>query len=101
MALGRSSLELWRELEHTVPGGVRLIELGWIGPGGSGGEPIRQARVNPLRALASLAAAVPSIATGTAATSVKRQRAPGQLEQARSASAYTRSRCRMFWVRAS
>jgi glycine oxidase len=30
----------------------------------------RQARVNPLRALARLAAAVPSIATGTAATSV-------------------------------
>ncbi len=74
VALGRSSLELWKELEQTLPGGVGLIELDWIGPrpdpGGSGGVPVRQARVNPLRALARLAAAVPSIATGTAATSV-------------------------------
>src|SRR6266852_5062388 len=73
VALGRSSLELWKELEQTLPGGVGLIELDWIGPlpdpGGSGGVPVRQARVNPLRALARLAAAVPSIATGTAATS--------------------------------
>jgi glycine oxidase len=72
--LGRSSLELWKELEQTVPGGVGLIELDWIGPppgpGGSGGVAIRQARVNPLRALARLAATVPSITTGTAAASV-------------------------------
>ena len=72
--LGRSSLELWKELEQTVPGGVGLIEMDWIGPppgpGGSGEVAIRQARVNPLRALARLAATVPSIATGTAATSV-------------------------------
>jgi glycine oxidase len=73
VALGRSSLQLWTELEQTCPGGVGLIELDWIGPpgpGGSGAAPVRQARVNPLRALARLAAAVPSIATGTAATSV-------------------------------
>ena len=100
--LGRASLELWRELEATLPGGVGLTELDWIGappgPAGSGprslpaGERLdagrvaslvpglarpvagvlirRQARVNPLRALARMAAAVPSIATGTAATSV-------------------------------
>jgi glycine/D-amino acid oxidase-like deaminating enzyme len=58
--LGRSSLGLWKELEQTVPGGVGLIELDWIGPlpgpGGSGEVAIRQARVNPLRALARLAA---------------------------------------------
>jgi glycine oxidase len=102
VALARSSLELWRELEQTVPGTVGLTELNWIGPppdpGGSSprrppaAEPLdagqvaslvpglarpeagflirRQARVNPLRALARLAAVVPSIATGTAATSV-------------------------------
>jgi glycine oxidase len=99
--LARSSLDLWRELEQTVPGAVGLIELDWIGPppdpGGSGrlqpeAEPLdasqmanlvpglahpvpgvlirRQARVNPLRALAGLAGVVPSIATSTAATSV-------------------------------
>jgi len=99
--LARSSLELWRELEQALPGGVGLIELDWIGPspdpGGSGprqraaerldagqvaslvpglARPVagvlirRQARVNPLRALARMAAAVPSIATSTAVTSV-------------------------------
>jgi glycine/D-amino acid oxidase-like deaminating enzyme len=102
VALARSSLELWKRLEQTLPGTVGLTELDWIGPqpdpGGSGprGRPAaerldaaqmatlvpglaspaagflirHQARVNPLRALARLAAAVPSIATGTAATSV-------------------------------
>ena len=60
VTLARSSLGLWKELEQTVPGGVGLIELDWIGlragPGGSGGVLIgRQARVNPLRALARLA----------------------------------------------
>jgi glycine oxidase len=100
--LARSSLDLWRELEQSLPGTVGLIELDWIGPppdpGGSGhrrqpaaerldagqmaslvpglAQPAagvlirRQARVNPLRALAGLAGAVPSVATGTAATSV-------------------------------
>jgi glycine/D-amino acid oxidase-like deaminating enzyme len=102
VALARSSLELWRQLEQSLPGRVGLAELDWIGPppdpGGMGprrwpaaerldagqvaslvpglARPAagvlirRQARVNPLRALARLAAAVPSIATGTAATSV-------------------------------
>jgi glycine/D-amino acid oxidase-like deaminating enzyme len=102
VALARSSLELWRQLEQTLPGTVGLTELDWIGPppdpAGSGprqrpaaerldagqvaslvpglARPAagflirRQARVNPLRALARLAAVVPSIATGTAATSV-------------------------------
>jgi glycine oxidase len=102
VALARSSLELWRQLEQTVPGTVGLTELDWIGPppdpGGisprqspaaeqldagqvaslvpglarpaAGFLIRRQARVNPLRALARLAAVVPSIATGTAATSV-------------------------------
>ena len=102
VALARSSLELWRQLEQTLPGTVGLTELDWIGPPPDPGdiaprrqaaaEPLdpgqmaslvpglarpaagflirRQARVNPLRALVRLAAAVPSIATGTAATSV-------------------------------
>jgi glycine oxidase len=102
VALARSSLELWKQLEQTVPGTVGLTELTWIGsppePGGISprqtpaaeqldagqvarlvpglASPVagvlirRQARVNPLRALARLAAVVPSIATGTAATSV-------------------------------
>jgi len=102
VALARLSLELWRELERTIPGTVGLTELNWIGsppdPGGisprqsfaaeqldagqvarlvpglacpAAGVLIRrQARVNPLRALARLAAVVPSIATGTAATAV-------------------------------
>jgi glycine oxidase len=102
VALARSSLEVWRQLEQTVPGTVGLTELNWIGPppdpGGisprqpSAAEQLdagqvaglvpglahpaagflirRQARVNPLRALARLAAVVPSIATGTSATSV-------------------------------
>jgi glycine oxidase len=102
VALARSSLDLWRELEQTVPGTVGLIELDWIGPppspDGSGprqqpaaerldagqmaslvpglASPVagflirRQARVNPLRALARLATVVPAIATSTAATSV-------------------------------
>ncbi len=100
--LARSSLDLWRELEQTVPGAVGLIELDWIGPppdpgcSGPGRQPAaerldagqmaslvpglarpaagvlirRQARVNPLRALAGLAGVVPSIATSTAAISV-------------------------------
>ena len=102
VALARSSLAVWRELEQTVPGTVGLTELNWIGPPPDSGRSSprqphaaeqldagqvaslvpglarpeagflirRQARVNPLRALARLAAVVPSIATGTAATSV-------------------------------
>jgi glycine oxidase len=78
--LARSSLELWRELEQALPGGVGLTDLDWIGtpPDHEGSSPspaaavlIRhQARVNPLRALARMAAAVPSISTYTPASSV-------------------------------
>src|ERR1700735_2471623 len=31
VALARSSLEVWRQLEQTVPGTVGLTELNWIG----------------------------------------------------------------------
>ncbi|HUZ35990.1 MAG TPA: FAD-binding oxidoreductase [Streptosporangiaceae bacterium] len=100
--LARASLERWSELDQTVPGGVGLIELDWIGlapdPGGfaphlppsvewlepsevaslvpglarpMAGALIRhQARVNPLRSLARLAAGLPAVATGIAAISV-------------------------------
>jgi glycine oxidase len=100
--LERASLERWRDLETSVPGGVGLVELDWIGlaPHHSGfaahqpravqwlnpgqvaelipglaremeGALIRrQARVNPLRAVARLAALLPAVATGVAATSV-------------------------------
>jgi glycine oxidase len=100
--LERASLERWRELEQSVPGGVGLVELDWIGlaphPGGfaahqppavewlapgqverlvpglarpmEGALIRRQARVNPLRAVARLAAGLPAVGTGVAATSV-------------------------------
>jgi glycine/D-amino acid oxidase-like deaminating enzyme len=99
----RAGLERWRGLEQSVPGGVGLIELDWIGlaPHDSGyaahqpravewlnpgqvaelvpglARPMegalihRQARVNPLRAVARLAAGLPVVATGVAATSVE------------------------------
>ena len=100
--LERASLERWRELEQTLPGGVGLIEIDWIGlaphPGGfaahqppavewlapgqverlipglarsmEGALIRRQARVNPLRAVARLAAGLPAVGTGVAATGV-------------------------------
>ena len=100
--LERASLERWRGLESSIPGGVGLINLDWIGlaphaggfaahqpravewlnPGQlaelvpglaremEGALIRRQARVNPLRAVARLAALLPAIATGVAATSV-------------------------------
>jgi glycine oxidase len=99
--LERASLERWRYLEQTTPGGVGLIELDWIGlvpesglaatqhptvewltasevaslvPGLAwhlaGALVRRQARVNPLRSLARLAAGLPAVATGVAATAV-------------------------------
>ena len=100
--LERASLERWRELERSVPGGVGLVELDWIGlaphPGGfaahqppsvewlapgqverlvpglarpmEGALIRRQARLNPLRAVARLAAGLPAVSTGVAATSV-------------------------------
>ncbi|HEY7146147.1 MAG TPA: FAD-binding oxidoreductase [Streptosporangiaceae bacterium] len=100
--LERASLERWRELERSVPGGVGLVEIDWIGlaphPGGFAahqppavewlapgqveqlvpglarpmeGALIRhQARINPLRAVARLAAGLPAVGTGVAATGV-------------------------------
>jgi glycine oxidase len=100
--LARASLDRWSQLDQSVPGGVGLVELDWIGlapdPGGfaphlqpavewldpgdvaslvpglarpMAGALIRhQARVNPLRSLARLAAGLPAIATGIAAVSV-------------------------------
>jgi glycine oxidase len=100
--LARASLDRWSQLDQSVPGGVGLVELEWIGlapdPGGfaphlqpavewldpdqvaslvpglarpMAGALIRhQARVNPLRSLARLAAVLPAIATGIAAISV-------------------------------
>ncbi|MGO8957161.1 MAG: NAD(P)/FAD-dependent oxidoreductase [Streptosporangiaceae bacterium] len=101
--LERAGLERWRDLEQSVPGGVGLVEVDWLGlaPHDSGyaahqpravqwlnpgqveelvpglARPMegalihRQARVNPLRALARLAARLPAVATGVAATSVE------------------------------
>ena len=100
--LARASLDRWSQLDESVPGGVGLVELDWIGlapdPGGfaphlqpavewlepgdvaslvpglarpMAGALIRhQARVNPLRSLARLAAGLPAVATGIAAISV-------------------------------
>ncbi len=100
--LERASLERWRDLEQSVPGGVGLVELDWIGLAPSSGgfaahQPPaiewlspgqvellvpglarsmegalirRQARLNPLRAVARLAAGLPAVATGVAATAV-------------------------------
>jgi glycine/D-amino acid oxidase-like deaminating enzyme len=101
--LERAGLERWRDLEQTVPGGVGLVELDWLGlaphEGGYAAHQPRgvvwlnpgqvqelipglarpmegalihhQARVNPLRAVARLAAELPAVATGVAATSVE------------------------------
>ncbi len=101
--LERAGLERWRDLEQTVPGGVGLVELDWLGlapheggyaahqprgvvwlnPGQvqelipglarpmEGALIHRQARVNPLRAVARLAARLPAVTTGIAATSVE------------------------------
>jgi glycine/D-amino acid oxidase-like deaminating enzyme len=100
--LERASLDRWRDLQQTLPGGVGLVELDWLGLAPhSGGfaahqprdvewlnpgqvaelvpglaRPMeaalirRQARLNPLRAVARLAGRLPAVATGVAATSV-------------------------------
>ena len=100
--LERASLQRWHDLEESVPGGVGLVELDWLGlaphPGGFAahqppavewldpgqvehlvpglarsmeGALIRhQARLNPLRAVARLAAGLPAVVTGVAATGV-------------------------------
>jgi glycine oxidase len=60
--LARLSLEAWRDLDRTWPGGVGLMDLQVAG--------YAQARVNPLRALARLAAGLPSVSTGVEALGV-------------------------------
>jgi glycine/D-amino acid oxidase-like deaminating enzyme len=45
VALARLSLELWRELEQTAPGGVGLTDLDWVGAPpdpGDGGQPVAE-----------------------------------------------------------
>ena len=60
--LGRLSLAVWHDLERTWPvGGVGLMELDWLEPDG---QRYPQARVNPLRAVARMAAGLPGVATG-------------------------------------
>jgi glycine oxidase len=61
--LARLSLAAWQELDHTWPGGagLGLLDLEWLG---LDGRVVRQARVNPLRALARMAAWLPGVATG-------------------------------------
>jgi glycine/D-amino acid oxidase-like deaminating enzyme len=52
----RHSLDAWRTLHATWPGGVALLAQEWKGHA--------QARVNPLQAIAHLAAGLPCVATG-------------------------------------
>jgi glycine/D-amino acid oxidase-like deaminating enzyme len=56
------SLDAWRALEATWPGGVGLVDFAWKG--------LPQARVNPLRAIARLAAGIPCLATGVDVTAL-------------------------------
>jgi glycine/D-amino acid oxidase-like deaminating enzyme len=58
----RLSLDAWRTLEATWAGGVGLVDYEWKG--------LWQARVNPLRAIARLAAGIPWVATGVDVTAV-------------------------------
>jgi glycine/D-amino acid oxidase-like deaminating enzyme len=60
--LARLSLDAWRELDAAWPAGVGLMDLEVAGQ--------RQARVNPLRALARLAARLPSVSTGVSVRGV-------------------------------
>jgi glycine/D-amino acid oxidase-like deaminating enzyme len=100
VALGRSSLALWRQLNAEVPGGVGLADIDWIGlephPPGFASDPppgaerlgaqeiakliphlaqpvpgvrLRQSRLNPVLAVARLAASLPpGSTTATAVT---------------------------------
>lgn len=98
--LGRRSLAGWRELQESMPGGVGLVDLDWVGlePHPAGWEPppdaaaldaveiarlipglarpvpgvvIRhQGRLNPLEAVARIAATLRAVATGVRATDV-------------------------------
>jgi glycine oxidase len=56
VALMRTSLQAWRDLDAVWPGGVGLLPLNYDGT--------EQARVNPLRAIARFAAPLPHVATG-------------------------------------
>ena len=56
VAFMRSSLDAWRELDAAWPGGVGLLPLDY--------NDIPQGRVNPLRAIARLAAGLPHVASG-------------------------------------
>jgi glycine oxidase len=101
--LGRTSLDRWRRLEASTPGGLGLVDVDWFGlaPLDAGfladpppgvrwldadevrdhipalGVPapaarlLHQARLNPARALARLAAGLARVATGVAATAVR------------------------------
>ena len=101
--LERAGLERWHDLQQSVPGGVGLVDVDWLGlaPHDSGyaahqpravewlnpgqvaellpglARPMegalihRQARINPLRAVARLAARLPAVTSGVAATSVE------------------------------
>jgi glycine/D-amino acid oxidase-like deaminating enzyme len=60
VAAMRRSLDAWRTLERTWPGGVGLLQVDWKG------QP--QARVNPLRAIVRLASGIPGVATGVDVT---------------------------------
>jgi glycine/D-amino acid oxidase-like deaminating enzyme len=86
--LARLSLNAWREFEASVPGGVGLMDIDWLGlgadlpteaerldvdavaqlvPGLTESTPAtyvrHQARVNPLRSIARIAASLPCVAT--------------------------------------
>jgi glycine oxidase len=58
----RHSLDGWRALESSWPGGVGLLPIEWKGQ--------VQARVNPLRAIARLVSGIPCVATGVEVTGV-------------------------------
>jgi glycine oxidase len=101
--LGRSSLQLWRELADSTPGGIGYQDMDWVGlaplPDGfvadpppdvewlstsdvaaimpslageaSGAVVHHQGRVNPLRTVGRLAAQLPQVFTGAAASAVE------------------------------
>ena len=62
----RGSLSAWHDLDASWPGGVGLQPTVWKGHA--------QARVNPLRAIARLVAALPNVATGVDVTGVSSSR---------------------------
>jgi glycine/D-amino acid oxidase-like deaminating enzyme len=62
VAAMRRSLDAWRTLDETWPGGVGLLPIEWKG------QP--QARVNPLRAIARLASGIACVASGVDVTGI-------------------------------